>query len=121
MLGRARSGLADPLALLGLWVRHGTGIVARAGRCDWLLDGWERIALLWLSAQTHAAKRAVLLEMASLLPALPREAKEWTDTPIPVAAMEQTFTIVSLENAWRTGGAAFNLIARNEKLLAMSS
>jgi hypothetical protein len=121
MLRQIRTLLADPMALLALWVRQGAAIVARADRCLWLLDGWERVALLWLLAESHAARRAVLLEMASLMPVLPLEAKQWTDTPIPATAMEQAFRVTSRENAWRTGGAAFALIARNERLLAMSS
>lgn len=119
LLLKTRLALTDPLALLKLWVRHGSGIVAPANRCDWLLDGWEPVALLWLSANSEASRRAALLEMASLMPVLPREAMAWADIHVSANATEQAFRLTSRENAWRIGGAAFSLIGRNEKLLAM--
>jgi hypothetical protein len=116
-----RSALADPTALLRRWIADEAGVRALADRSDWLLDGWERIALLWLSANPNAFRRAVLLEMAPLLPVLPREVAGWTDVSIHPEAMEQVCRVTSREDAWRTGSPAFALIERNEKLLAMSS
>jgi hypothetical protein len=121
VLAMARSSLTDPTALLRRWITDQPGVQACARRCEWLLDGWERVALLWLLADPKVPRRAALLEMAPLLPVLPREVMEWTDTPIPAEAMEQACRVTSREDAWRTGSSAFALIERNEKLLAMSA
>ncbi len=49
--------------------------MATANRADWVLDGWEWVCLLWLAAaDTGAARRRALLEMAQLVPVLPGEA-----------------------------------------------
>ena len=120
VLAATRSALADPVAVLKRWITDAAGVQALATRCDWLLDGWERVALLWLSADPRTSRRAVLLEMAPLIPVLPREVMAWTGTPLPAETMEQACRVTSREDAWRTGGAAFALIERNEKLLAMS-
>jgi hypothetical protein len=112
--------LMDPAALLKRWIADPNSILAQAMRCDWLLDGWERVSLLWLTAASRASRRAALLEMAPLVPVLPHEVVEWTDPPIPQDAMSQACRVTSHQEAWRTGGSAFSLIERNEKLIAMS-
>ena len=120
-LQRTRSGPMDTPALLKRSDQGSGSISARAARCDWLLDGWERVSLLWLAAGSSASQRAALLEMAPLVPVLPREVMEWTDTPVAPEAMQQACRVTSHEDAWRTGGSAFALIERNERLLAMSA
>jgi hypothetical protein len=120
VLATTRSVLMDPKALLKRYMADANGVRALVMRCDWLLDGWERVSLLWLSAHSAAARRAALLEMAPLVPVLPREVMEWVDTPIPSESMRQVCRVTSKQDAWRTGGSAFALIERNEKLLAMS-
>ncbi|HEY0181209.1 MAG TPA: hypothetical protein VGC09_00240 [Rhodopila sp.] len=119
VLDATRSALTDPMALLRRWLVDPGGVLAQATRCDWLLDGWERLCLLWLSADTWASRRAVLLEMAPLVPVLPREVLDWTDAPMPESATRAVCQVVSRRDDWRTGGSAFALIERNEKLLAM--
>jgi hypothetical protein len=121
VLDKTRLALTDTQALLKRWLRDPDGVSARAARCDWLLDGWERVGLLWLSASTTASRRAALLEMAPLVPVLPREVMEWTDMPVAPEAMNQACRVTSHDDAWRTGRSAFALIERNEKLLAMSA
>jgi hypothetical protein len=119
VLATTRQALTDPIALLKRWIADEASVQALAMRCDWLLDGWERVALLWLSANPRAPRRAALLEMAPLLPVLPREVRTWTSPVISAEAMEQAFRVTSREDAWRTGSSAHGLIERNEKLLAM--
>jgi hypothetical protein len=121
VLAHTRSVLADPMAVLKRWIADQAGSQALAMRCDWLLDGWERIGLLWLSANPTASRRGVLLEMAPLIPVLPREVMSWTGTHIHPEAMEHGFRVTSRDDGWRTGGSAYALIERNEKLLAMST
>ncbi|MEA2731638.1 MAG: hypothetical protein QOF70_6113 [Acetobacteraceae bacterium] len=120
-LEKIRAVPADPIALLKRWIIDGDGVVTAVARCGWLLDGWERVGLLWLSARTTASRRAALLEMAPMVPVLPREALEWTDLPIHAKALEEPCRVTSREDTWRTGAAAFALVERNEKLLAMSA
>jgi nitrogen fixation protein len=60
------------------------------------------------------------LEMAQLLPVMPRELNDWLDTPIPLEDMDEPVRVVSGNDTWRSGGAAFTLIQRNELLRAMS-
>jgi len=120
VLHTTRSALADPIHLLQRWCADPTRTLALSGRCDSLLDGWEQIALLWLSAKTKASRRAILLEMIPLVPILPREVADWPNTHIPAKAMAPLGRITSQDDSWRSGGAAFALIERNEKLRAMS-
>jgi hypothetical protein len=119
VLQETRSALADPMTLLRRWLTNPGRVSARVKRCDWLLDGWERVSLLWLAANTTALRQAALLEMAPLVPVLPQEALEWSDTIFHREAMTEACRVTSHEEGWRTGGPAFGLIERNEKLLAM--
>jgi hypothetical protein len=121
VLERTRSALRDTPALLKRWIRDPDGVAALVARCDWLLDGWDQVRLLWLAARTTASRRAALLEMAPLVPVLPREVMDWTGIPIASEAMRQAFRVTSREDTWRTGGSAIALIERNEKLLAMAA
>jgi hypothetical protein len=116
-----RAALSDPAALLQRWVRDAAGVRASASRCDWLLDGWERVCLLWAIATSDASRRAALLEMAPLVPVLPREVEEWTDVAIPREAMNELCHVTNSRDAWRSGGAALGWIQRNEQLRAMST
>ena len=119
VLDKTRAARLEPVGLLKHWITDRAGVLAQAGRCDWLLDGWERVELVWRAAGTQAARQAALLEMAPLVPVLPREVLSWTDTVIPVEAMQPAYRVTSSQDSWRTGGAAFALTARNERLLAM--
>jgi hypothetical protein len=121
VLAATRLAMTDPLGVLKQWIADEAGVQATAMRCEWLLDGWERVALLWLSANPLLSRRVALLEMAPLIPVLPREVMAWTDTQIHSDAMRQACRVTSREDGWRTGGSAFALIERNEKLLAMST
>jgi hypothetical protein len=116
-----RAALSDPAALLQRWVRDAAGVRASASRCDWLLDGWERVCLLWAIATSDASRRAALLEMAPLVPVLPREVEEWIDVAIPREAMNESCHVTNSRDAWRSGGAALGWIQRNEQLRAMST
>jgi hypothetical protein len=120
VLRATRLPLTDPVVLLRNWCADPAGTEALTGRCDALLDGWERVALLWLSATTAASRRAALLEMIPLMPVLPREVMDWTGISIPATALDEVCRITSQQDAWRTGSAAFALIERNERLRAMS-
>jgi hypothetical protein len=120
VLAGVTTTLADPLALLRRWVIQPDDPLDLAARCDWVVDGWERICLLWKIADSMASRRAALLEMAQLLPMLPREINLWVDGAVAQVPMDEACRVVSNNDAWRSGGAAFALIQRNELLHAMS-
>lgn len=120
VLALTRAALADPVGLLRRWCAEPDSVTAIATRADWLLDGWEWVCLLWLAAMSDEARRMALLEIAQLIPMQPTEAGAWTDVAVPAEAMQQPCRVTSRENAWRSGGAAFALIGRNESLRAMS-
>lgn len=121
LLDNTMASLADPVALLQRWTADLPASQITAMRCEWLLDGWEQLCLLWQAAPTVAIRRAALLEIAPLVPVVPREAMNWTDVIVPAASMEEACRVTSQQDAWRTGPAAFALIERNEKLRAMST
>ena len=114
VLAATRTTLIDPATLLKRWFDNPDGVLATASRCDWLLDGWERVCLLWLVAHSTAARRASLLEMAQVLPALPTEVEEWTEMSVPDHALHEACRVTSQSDSWRTGSAAFTLVQRNE-------
>ena len=121
VLRKTRAALGDPTRLLRRRISDPGGVLAWSSRCDWLLDGWERVSLLWLSAEGAASRRAALLEMAPLVPVLPREVLQWAGAAIPAEALTQLCRVTSQRDAWRCGSAALRLIERNERLLAMST
>ena len=119
-LAATRGVLAEPVALVKRWISNQDDVLALASRCDWLLDGWERVCLLWLVENSKPSRRGTLLEMAQLLPVLPSEVKGWNDPGIPHQALSQAYHVTSHNDSWRSGSAAFGLIHRNETIRAMS-
>ncbi len=117
----ARALAADVPALLLQWTRSPADVAARIARTEWLLDGWDRINLLWRDARWPAGQRAALLEMAQLVPDLPLEAADWSGMPTDGAQPGHECRVVSLSEDWRTGSASFGLISRNERLRALST
>ncbi len=116
VLRKTRVALSEAPGLLKRWVSDPAGVSAAASRCDWLLDGWEWVSLLWLDAATTASRRAALLQMAALVPVLPREVAAWADTPIASGAMQPVCQV-----AWRGGASAFGVIERNERIIALGA
>lgn len=121
LLDRILRAADDPVASLQRWTLDLAASQMAAMRCEWLLDGWEQLCLLWQTAATDATKRAALLEIAPLVPVLPQEALHWPDLNVPASAMEEACRVTSQQDIWRTGAAAFAMIERNEKLRAMSA
>jgi hypothetical protein len=113
-----RALAADVPGLLQQWTRAPAELAGRIARAEWLLDGWDRIILLWRDARWPTAQRAALLEMAQLVPDLPLETADWTGQPPETLQPSQDCRVVSLSEGWRTGSASFGLVARNERLRA---
>ena len=110
----------DVTALLRFWLNDPQGLSTMVARPDWLVDGWERITLLWQTADV-LGREPTLAEMAGLIPAMPKEVADWCRVPMP-GVSESTSrrrTVTMLED-WRTGATRYDLIARNEQILAMA-
>lgn len=118
-LRAARSLTADMTGLLRLWGSNPFDVAALTARPEWVLDGWERFCLLWETTHGVSAQRAVLREMAQLVPSLPREVTEWAGARRELENQEAVLSSAWLNASWRGGGASFGLIARNEQLQAL--
>ncbi len=120
-LDEAHGLTADMAGMLSRWGTEATSIRKLTARPEWLLDGWEQVCLLWGSSENDAARRAVLAEMALLVPIIPREASDWVGMPIDMDGAMRFRRTVTLNEDWRTGSAVFDLIARNEHLRALAA
>lgn len=120
LLQTSYAHLADPLNLLKHWVRAPAQVSGLAMRTEWALDGWELISLLWQAARNNVARRGALLEMAQLVPVLPREAMDWTQSVLTAEALDPACRVICQTDGGRSGGAAFSQVGRNETLRSMS-
>jgi hypothetical protein len=116
----ARALITDPLTLLKHWIATPEKVVELVTRAEWVLDGWERISLLWQFAPDDAAQRGVMPEMAQLVPALPSEVVAWVGTAVPAGALDPACRVTWQNDSGRKGGVAFLRVGRNEQLRAMS-
>jgi hypothetical protein len=117
-VARARALTTDLTGLLKEWAADPRDIANRAARAEWLLDGWEQICLIWRCAQDDPARMAALMEIAMLVPIIPREAKDWTGATEQIDPAMRLRRTVPLNQDWRTGATVFDLIARNEYIRA---
>lgn len=109
----------DMRALLRLWMSHPQDLAGLVTRPDWLVDGWERIITMWKTADM-LGREATLAEMAGLVPDLPKEAAEWARVPLPGSSEEgPRRRMVTMLEDWRTGITLYDVIARNEQILAL--
>lgn len=108
----------DMTGLLQAWAGAPDEVARQTSRPEWVLDGWERFCLLWETTAHVSTQRAILGEMAQLAPVLPREAMGWGEgrTEAEAAVPDSR-----LNDGWRAGGASQGLIARNERLQALST
>ncbi len=121
MLAEARTLLADLPALLRRWADDSAAVARLVGRPEWLLDGWERICLLWRCTDPRIGRATTLAEMAELVPATPREAADWAETQTEqrIDALRHRRKVQRGED-WRTGLTMQDLVARNERLRAFA-
>ncbi len=66
-LDEAVRALADPAALLGRWRTDPAAALGAARHVEETLDGWDRICLLWLDADTLSARLRLLPEIGLLV------------------------------------------------------
>jgi hypothetical protein len=117
-LRAARDLTLDIRGLLQAWAGTPAEIAQQTHHAEWILDGWERFSLLWETATHASAQRALVPELAQLVPTLPRDGagrgseRQEPDKP-------ETSRGTPLNTNWRAGGASHALIARNERLHAL--
>lgn len=117
LLLRAAIGrLDDPATLLRDWLADPAAVEQALGRAEWLLDGWDRLVLLWQAALPGPA--AAALEMAALLPVWPDEADGWLGLPAGTAA-RMARRPGPPARSWSDPATTVDRIARNEFLRAL--
>jgi hypothetical protein len=119
-LAEAHGLTADMADLLRRWTRAPAKVAELLARPEWLLDGWEPICLLWQAATSDSARGEALVEMAGLVPVLPKEAAAWMDMSVDTDSTATFRRTVLLNEDWRTG-EMLDLIARNEHLRALAA
>ena len=79
-MGESDALIRNVLSIMRNWEREAKIISAQMSRLAWLLDGWSYIVALWTSVENepHERQRDTILEMARLIPVMPREISEWT-------------------------------------------
>jgi hypothetical protein len=60
-----------------------------------------------------------MLEMAQILPPVPREVATWLNLPDQPGRVAPSAKVTSLNDGWRNGSAVYALITRNERLRAL--
>lgn len=109
----------DAAALVAAWRRDPDAVSALAARPGWVLDGWRLPGLIWADAAPGTP--AALTEAAHLAPALPHESQAWTGVPSDPALPGLLRRLLSGRIDGTAAPPAPDLVARNERLLALSA
>ncbi len=115
----AASLLERPLDLLILWQAGPIAPLRLIADVETGLDGWDRIAALWMSATSATARIAVLPELA-LLARLAAERSQTDPDTVPDPVHKPVVPEPAAEDderpaAPRFAGSASELVARNER------
>lgn len=116
LLRTAVAQIDQPATLLRDWFADPVGVEMALSRAEWLLDGWDRLVLLWQVALPGPAVTA--LEMATLVPVWPDEAEAWLELPAGTAA-HLARRPVPPSRCWTDPAITVDQIARNERLRAL--
>jgi len=118
----AARGLSDDMVvLLRHWHATPEAIGQRATRPDWLLDEWEPICRIWRGAETQAARRDALREIALMVPAVPRAFAAWMGHAFAVDEIPNFRQGVRRNQDWRTGLTMLAPIVRDERTGLMAA
>jgi hypothetical protein len=117
-MGESDGLIRNVLSIMRNWERDAKIISGQMSRLAWLLDGWSYIVALWTSVESepHERQRDTILEMARLIPVMPREISEWTDSGLDQESKSIQRKWVRLNQDWRTGRNLMEAVARNEVL-----
>jgi hypothetical protein len=117
-MGESDGLIRNVLSIMRNWDRDAKIISGQMSRLAWLLDGWSYIVALWTSVENepHERQRDTILEMARLIPVMPREVSEWTESGLEQESKSIQRKWVRLNQDWRTGRNLMEQVARNEVL-----
>jgi hypothetical protein len=117
-MGESDMLIRNVLSIMRNWERDAKIISGHMSRLAWLLDGWSYIVALWTSVENepHERQRDTILEMARLIPVMPREISEWTESGLEQESKSIQRKWVRLNQDWRTGRNLHDMVARNEVL-----
>ena len=124
ILHEAMAMTEAPSILLRRFIHETIGITQLLSRIDWLLDGWDRICLLWQDAREASGRpmRTTLQEMVLHAPRLPSEAHDWIPRAAAANATLQALDAnVVTEDERNTSSRQIGpgeIIARNERIAA---
>ncbi len=118
LLRTAIGRIDQPAMLLRDWLADPAGVEQALGRAEWLLDGWDRLRLLWQAAAPGPA--AAVLEMAASLPVWPDEVDAWLELSAGTAA-RLVRRPSPPPGRWSDPTIALDQIARNERLRALET
>jgi hypothetical protein len=104
------------MGLLQIFAGNTTEVIKQTSRPEWILDGWERFCLLWETSTNISTQSAALLEMAQLVPMLPKQGTTFGQERLELEKLEPTLRNAQINASWRGSGALQGLIGRNEKL-----
>lgn len=121
VIAAARDRVADVEGLLIDWRVRAEDVAAVFGRPAWVLDGWSLPCLLWGAASGVATRRAALIEIGQMLAVLPKEAGHWIGASIEAEANQAIRPMAGLNQDWRAGPNALDLVARNEQFRALAA
>ena len=117
---QARAEAANVVVMLRARFTDATRVTSLLARPDWLLDGWEQIAVIWsMSGPTPPEVR--LADMVALLPLLPREAARWSKQELDIEAMSLRSRTIAMNIDWRSAVPVFDLVAQNERRRALAA
>ncbi len=120
ILGQVHAMTGEIVGLLQSWAVDPGTVVDLSARPEWLLDGWEKICLVWDFAKDDASRRTALIEIADLIPVLPKQARDWCDKLFEIEGTMGYRRNIRLNEDWRTGEMVVDLIARNEHFRAVA-
>ena len=125
LLGDAASLLHDPARLLSQWRADRIAALAPAAAIEELLDGWDRICVLWLDTSTLSGRIGVLPELTLLV----RLTQSAVDAPASAASggcstaggagSSTPAAIPAIEAGPAEGASPPMLIERNERIRAL--
>jgi hypothetical protein len=119
-LAQERNVLGNLPQLLQRWARSPESVVSETGRTEWLLDGWNRICLVWECAEMHEGRQAALQEMAEMVAAMRYDPAEPDQTQaLPLGAGGRRRSAVRLASGWKGAANLSNLVRWNEHMQAM--
>lgn len=113
LLHAAVSLREQPEILLQRWIADPASLEIELTQADWLMDGWERLVLLWQDAGGGKAGR--IREIADLLPCWPDEADIWLRLPAGTSA-QAMHRPPRLAPAHEDAAQQLEQILRNERL-----